>query len=197
MSHAVPLTDVDRKLLRELLSGHSGSWTVFVDRFTGLMMQVIHQTANAHSLKLSDDDVEDLCAETFAELLARDMGVLRNFRGRCSLATYLAVIVRRIVVRRLMQRRFREAMGHVDAHQSSLETASADAGDLRQVDARDEVEALLVRLPPESRQIAAWYFLEHASYQTIAKRLQKPLNSIGPLLTRIRHSLTRAAKAGH
>ena len=195
MSHAVPLTDMDRTLLRELLSGHSGSWTVFVDRFTGLIMQVIQQTANAHSLKLSDDDTEDLCAETFAEVLARDMAVLRNFRGRCSLATYLAVIVRRIVVRCLMNRRFREAMGHVNAHQSSLETASADSSEIRQVDARDEVQALLVRLPPESREIAAWHFLEHASYRTIAQRLQRPLNSIGPLLARIRHALAVAAHA--
>lgn len=186
----MPLTDLDRKLLGELLAGRSGSWKVFVDRYTVLIIQVIQQTAHAHSLKLSNDDIEDLCADTFTELLSRDMAALRGFRGRCSLVTYLAVIVRRIVVRRLAQHRFRSAMGHVNAHQASLDLAAGESSELRQVDLRDEVQSLMARLPEESRQVASWFYLDHATYQQIARRLGKPLNSIGPLLARIRHALT-------
>lgn len=186
---SVPLTDLDRRLLSELLAGRSGSWRMFVDRFTGLFVQVIQQTAHAHSLKLSDDDIEDLCADTWAELLSRDMAALRSFRGRCSLATYLAVIVRRIVVRRLTEHRFRQALGHVNAHQVAVDLASTEAAELRHVDSRDEVESLLVRLPQDLRQILQWFYLEQASYQQIAARLGKPLNSIGPLLARLRQSL--------
>ena len=69
----MPLTDIDRKLLNDLLTGQSGTWKLFVDRFTSLILQVIQHTAHAHSLKLNADDVEDLCADTFAELLLRDM----------------------------------------------------------------------------------------------------------------------------
>ncbi|MFN9235413.1 MAG: sigma-70 family RNA polymerase sigma factor, partial [Planctomyces sp.] len=87
----MPLTNTDRRLLDELLAGHAGSWRQFVDRYTGLILQVIRQTAQAHSLKLSADDIEDLCAETIAELLVRDKAALRTCRGRCSLATWLAV----------------------------------------------------------------------------------------------------------
>ena len=74
----MPLTDIDRKLLNDLLAGQSGAWRLFVDRFTGLIIQVIKHTAQAHSLKLNTDDIEDLCAETFAELLLRDMAALRR-----------------------------------------------------------------------------------------------------------------------
>jgi len=37
----VPLTDRDRQLINDLLSGSPGSWRLFVDRFSGLIQQVI------------------------------------------------------------------------------------------------------------------------------------------------------------
>ena len=122
----MPLTNTDRRLVDDLLAGNAGSWRTFVDRFTGLILQVIRQTAQAHSLKLSADDAEDLCAETFAELLTRDKSALRSFRGRCSLAAWLTVIARRIVVRKLNEHRYRQALGHVQAHQAAVDYASSE-----------------------------------------------------------------------
>jgi RNA polymerase sigma-70 factor (ECF subfamily) len=189
---AVPLTDVDRKLLNDLLAGQAGAWRLFVDRFTSLVLQVIYHTAHAHSLKLNADDVEDLCADTFAELLARNMAALRGFRGRCSFATYLGVIARRIVVRKLTEHRFLKAMGHVNAHQAAVEYASMDAPS-SEVEVKDQVESLFSSLPAESSQLLRWLYLDGLSYRQIACRLGKPLNSIGPMLSRIKAMATRSA----
>ncbi|MCA9062850.1 MAG: sigma-70 family RNA polymerase sigma factor [Planctomycetaceae bacterium] len=185
----MPLTDLDRRLLSDLIAGESGSWKHFVDRFAGLVLQVIRHTAHAHSLKLSDDDVEDLCADVYAELVARDMAALRNFRGRCSFATYLAVIVRRIVVRRLTQHRYRQALGHVVAHQAAIDSAAGPSSSTRRVDNRDEAESLLNSLPDELREIARRHFLNGETYAEIARQLKRPINSIGPTLSRIRDRL--------
>lgn len=186
----MPLTDIDRKLLSDLLAGQAGAWRQFVDRFTGLIVQVIHHTAHAHSLKLNTDDVEDLCADTMAELLTRDMAALRNFRGRCSFATYLGVITRRIVVRKLTEHRFLKAMGHVNAHQAAVEFASAEAPHAG-VENRDQVESLFAALPTESRRLLRWLYIDGLSYQQIAEKLGRPLNSIGPMLSRIKALASR------
>lgn len=185
----MPLTDLDRKLLSDLLAGQSGSWKQFVDRFSGLILQVIRQTAHAHSLKLNEDDLEDLCAETFAELLVRDMAALRHFRGRASLATYLGVIARRVVVRKLTEHRFLKALGHVNAHQAAVDFASSDAPASRQAEQKEQVEHLFSKLPTESSSLLRWIYLEGLSYAEAARRLGRPLNSIGPLLARIRQSV--------
>lgn len=182
----MPLTDIDRKLLSDLLAGQSGTWKLFVDRYTSLILQVIHHTSQAHSLKLNADDVEDLCADTFAELLIRDMAALRSFRGRCSLATYLGVIARRVVVRKLTQHRFLQAMGHVNAHQAAVDFASGEESSTRHVEQRDQVEKLFSRLPAEAKKVLHWAYLDGLSYQEIASRLGRPLNSIGPMLSRFR-----------
>jgi len=185
----VPLTDRDRQLINDLLSGSPGSWRMFVDRFSGLIQQVIRQTASAHSFRLSGDDADDLCADTFAELLLRDMAVLRNFRGRSSFATYLAVIVRRIVVRRMTEQRFLGALGHVNAHKVSVEQASTDTPAGKQLEQREQVEQLLNKLPDESRQLLSWIYLDGIHWREAARRLGRPLNSIGPMLSRIRQML--------
>jgi RNA polymerase sigma-70 factor, ECF subfamily len=182
----VPLTDIDRKLLNDLLAGQSGSWKLFVDRFTSLILQVIHHTARSHSLKLNADDIEDLCADTFAELLIRDMAALRSFRGRCSLATYLGVITRRVVVRKLTQHRFLQAMGHVNAHQAAVDFATSDSAASKHTDEKDQVEQLFSRVPEEGRRILRWVYLDGLTYQQVAERLGRPLNSIGPILSRLR-----------
>lgn len=182
----MPLTDIDRKLLSDLLAGQSGTWKLFVDRFSALILQVIHHTSHAHSLKLKADDVEDLCADTYAELLARDMQALRNFRGRSSLATYLGVITRRVVVRRLTEHRFLQAMGHINAHQAAVDSASSEAPATRNIEHRDQVENLFSKLPEEARRVLRWVYIDEISYREVAERLGRPLNSIGPLLYRIR-----------
>ncbi len=191
----MPLTDLDRKLLSDLLAGQSGSWKLFVDRFSGLILQVIRHTAHAHSLKLNDDDLEDLCAETFTELLVRDMAALRNFRGRASLATYLGVIARRVVVRKLTEHRFLKALGHVNAHQAAVDFASSDAPASRQTEQKEQVEHLFSKLPKESASLLRWIYLEGLSYAEAARRLGRPLNSIGPLLARIRESVVGVRSA--
>lgn len=188
----MPLTNHDRKLLTDLLNGQTGAWRVFVDRFTPLIVQVIRHTAHAHSLRLNADDIEDLCADTMAELLVRDMAALRSFRGRCSLSTYLGVIARRIVVRRLAEHRYSSAMGHVNAHRAAVDFASSENTSVRHLDNRDQVESLLSKLPQEPRQIATWLFLDELSYQQISQRLGKPLNSIGPIVSRLRSFLKRS-----
>lgn len=190
----MPLTDLDRKLLNDLLAGQSGAWKLFVDRFTGLILQVIRHTAHSHSLRLTDDDVEDLCADTFVQLLARDMSALRAFRGRCSLATYLGVIARRIVVRKLTEHRFLQAMGHVNAHQAAVDYAASEVGVGRQTENHDQVEHLFSRIPREAQRLLQWLYLDQLSYQEIARRLGRPLNSIGPMVQRIRN-LARGAGA--
>lgn len=157
-----------------------------MDRYSGLLLQVIRQAAEAYSLKLSADDVDDLCADTMAELLQRDMAALRDFQGRSSLAVYLAVIARRIVIRRLKEQRYRQAFGHVDAHKAAVEATSGERSPADRAEEQDRVDQLMQILPEESRQLLRAIYLDGLSYAEAARRLGRPENSIGPLLARIR-----------
>jgi RNA polymerase sigma-70 factor, ECF subfamily len=186
----VALTEIDRSLLKRCLAQEPGSWKDFVDRFIGLFIHVINHTAHARSAQLVPDDVDDLCAEVFVTLLADDMAILKRFRGKSSLATYLTVISRRIVVRQIAQRRLAKEFGHVSAHQSSIDRAKANANwDVKRIDDNDQVERMLQDLPANDASIVRQFHLEGRSYREISQQLGVPENSIGPTLSRARERL--------
>ncbi|MCH2211957.1 MAG: sigma-70 family RNA polymerase sigma factor [Fuerstiella sp.] len=183
----MPLSETDRRLIKDLLTRSDAAWDMFVDRYAGLVMQVIRHTAHAHSLRLTQDDEDDLCADVFAALVDRRMATLRSFRGRSSLATWLAVVVRRIVLRKLTQRRYASALGHVSVHSSAVRQATDSVeSDLAN---RDQVETLMKRLSPGTQDVVKLFYREGLSYGEISRKLGIAVNTIGPMLSRIRRTL--------
>ena len=185
------LSEIDRNLLDRCLQKKSRAWEDFVDRFMGLVLHVIRHTAQSRSIRLSPEDRDDLCAEVFLTVIRNDFAVLRNFRGQSSLATYLTVVARRIVVREMLSRgpSARLAVGpqHLpqtipDPH-ASIEKTAID---------RDEVEHLLGGLQGTEALVVRMFHLEGKSYQEIGTIVGMPENSIGPILSRAREKLRRA-----
>jgi RNA polymerase sigma-70 factor (ECF subfamily) len=115
------LSDIDRKLLVACLRRKPGAWEAFVDRFLGVVFHVIHQTADARNIHLEPDEQEDLCAAVFSVLLRDNFAVLNKYRGNSSLASYLAVTARRVVVRALLAKS--------PAHRHNTVEAGAVAGE--------------------------------------------------------------------
>ena len=179
-------TEIDRNLLRRCLTEDSGAWKDFVDRFIGLFLHVIRHTAHSRSIVLHEEDTEDIVAEIFSAVCDKDFAVLRGFRGQSSLATYLTVIARRIAIREMTHKRQAEALGHVNARQSSLEQASASATavPVARLENHEEVQHLLKLLPPRDARIVEAFHLQGMSYGEISQTLKIPQNSIGPTLSR-------------
>jgi RNA polymerase sigma-70 factor (ECF subfamily) len=194
----VALSEIDRKLLEQCLARRPRSWEDFADRFLGLVVHVVNHTAQSRSVRLTAEDREDLVADVFLAILENDLSVLRHFRGQSSLATYLTVIARRVVVRQLLRRKspasLSDAAGDwVDA----IPDAAPDAED-RIVD-RDQIERLVQGLNSPEAEVIRLYHLEGKSYQEISDQIGIPANSVGPTLSRARAKMRRTSaqlKAG-
>lgn len=181
------LSEIDRHLLQRCLERKPRAWEDFVDRFLGLVVHVVNHSAQARSIRLTDADRDDLCAEVFLTLVRDDFAVLRHFRGQCSLATYLTVVARRVVVRELL-RRNKAPAGLSDA---ALDRTAGHGAPERRIENREEVEHLLRRLDGPEAVIVRMYHLEGRSYKEIAQEVGLPVNSIGPILSRARSRLRR------
>lgn len=184
------LSEIDRTLLQRCLARKPRSWEEFVDRFLGLVIHVVNHTAQSRSIRLSPEDREDLAAEVFLGIIDGDYAILRAFRGESSLATYLTVIARRIVVRELLKKKLTAPV--------SEEAAGANGAESEErISNREEIEALLAQLGGTEAQVVRLYHLEGHSYQEVSDQLGLPLNSIGPTLSRARAKLRAAgANAG-
>ena len=186
------LSEIDRNLLERCLARKPRAWEDFVDRFMGLIIHVIQHSAHARSIRLAPEDRDDLCAEVFLNLLKDDFAILRHFRGQSSLATYLTVVARRIVVKELLGRKPSTPVKEPAPRRPvPLPLAKHSEAESRLED-REEVERLLEELEGPEAQVVRMFHLEGKSYAEISRALGIPENSIGPILSRARVKMRRA-----
>jgi RNA polymerase sigma-70 factor (ECF subfamily) len=178
----VGLSELDRNLLQFCLQRKPRAWENFVDRFLGVVVHVIQHTAQSRSLRLNSQDREDLAAEVFLTLVRDDFAVLRRFRGESSLATYLTVIARRVVVHEILRRKVTSAFNESAATEGVRQSSATE----ERIDNRDEVERLLLTLHGPEADVIRLYHLEGKSYREISSTVGMPENSIGPTLSRAR-----------
>jgi len=188
----VALSEIDRSLLERCLHGKPRAWEDFVDRFMGLVIHVVNHTARARSVRLSIADRDDLCAEVFLAIIKNEYAVLRNFRGKSSLATYLTVVARRIVVRELLSRMSAARLGDGVPLYAAQDIPDAQACVEERLADQEEVQRLLDGLQATEAQVVRMYHLEGKSYQEISVAVGMPENSIGPILSRARNKMRRA-----
>jgi len=193
---AVPIfTPADRQLVQDCLQGQPAAWDAFLGRFVGLLAFIVNRTAAQRRIMLTSADRDDLLADILLEIIHHDAAVLRSFAGRSSLATYLAVVARRVAVRGLTRLvdnshgRRPIAAGDEPASPMNGENGQAHLADQEQVtrllSGLEEGEARLVRL----------HHLEARSYGEISRLTGMPLGSIGPALARARQKMKRQAES--
>ncbi len=191
------LSDIDRLLLRQCLEKVPKAWEDFVDRFLGLVVHVVRHTAQSRMVKVSDQDVEDLAADVFLALVQNDFAALKRFRGHASLATYLTVISRRIVVRQLGRRTAAPVTELTDSgkqnpskQEPSQQWSESSDPEKRIID-KEQVEQLLRGLNESEANVVRMYHLEGQTYEEISSKVGMPQNSVGPTLSRAREKMRR------
>lgn len=185
------LSEIDRNLLDRCLQRKPRAWEDLVDRFMGLVVHVVNHAAQARSIRLSREDRDDLAAEVFLQLIRDDFTILRRFRGQSSLATYLTVIARRIVVKRLVQWKTASPLDEAAVNRASQQ--ADDSLPEQRLSDHEEVQRLLSGLEDHEAEIVRMYHLEAKSYQEISAAVGVSENSIGPILSRARNKMRRAS----
>jgi len=188
----VALSEIDRTLLERCLQRKPRAWEDFVDRFVGLVVHVVNHSSQARSIRLSPADREDLCAEVFLNIIRDDFALLHHFRGQASLATYLTVIARRVVVKELLRRKPTAPLSEKGLQQAAAERADSQPPPEQRIIDQEEVQRLLDGLDGGEARVVQLYHLDGKSYHEISTELGVPENSIGPILSRARTKMRRA-----
>ncbi|MEZ6086646.1 MAG: sigma-70 family RNA polymerase sigma factor [Pirellulaceae bacterium] len=178
------LSDVDRQLLDRCLDNEPHAWEAFINRFLGLVVHVVNHTASSRGIELSAAERDDLVSEVFLSIVSNDRAVLRRFRRQSSLATYLTVIARRVIVFHL--NKLNRPISQANRVSAGDQTIVAPQ---QRVDDREHIESMLARLDPQEADVVRMHHLEGKSYREIGDRLGMPENSVGPLLSRARDKM--------
>lgn len=180
------LSNIDRELLHDCLSGSEQAWRGFCDRYVGLISRTVALVANSFRIPLDAASRDDLVADVFLTLLERDCAALRQFRGESSLAAYLVVIARRTVIKQLAQRQIPIAENATEIE--ALPDLSQQAMESIEPVDWSSPEALRGLSSDEASAIRMFH-LEGKTYREIGTHLGLSENSIGPFLSRARDKL--------
>jgi RNA polymerase sigma-70 factor (ECF subfamily) len=186
----VSLSNLDRELLDRCMNRSPDAWKDFTDRFLGLVLHVVNQIAFARNLQITPESRDDLVSEVFLAILDKDYAILRKFRGQSSLATYLTVVARRIIVRRLAQLRIPISLS--DDAISQIETPAATSLSLED---RETLEKSLQKLSGDEARAIRMFHLEGRSYQEISSATGIPSQNLGPFLSRAREKMKLHAQS--
>ena len=186
------LSEIDRSLLQRCLEGKPRAWEDFVDRFMGLIVHVVNHTARARSIRLAPEDRDDLCAEVFLNIVKDNFALLYRFRGQSSLATYLTVVARRIVVKQILDRKSTARLGEAVMQEAAQNAHHAQPQPEQRLGNHEEVQRLIEGLQATEAQVVRMYHLEGKSYYEISLAVGMSENSIGPILSRARNKMRNA-----
>jgi RNA polymerase sigma-70 factor (ECF subfamily) len=173
----VPLSDLDRTLLAHCFQKRPFAWESFVDRFLMLVVFVVQHTARRRQVPLTEHDLFELVSDVFLSMIREDFSTLRRFRGKSSLATYLTVVSRRVVVRKLIR-----------LHRGPRSEPSGSDSAPEQFSARD-VESALDKLAPREASVARMFHLEHQPLDQISQATGLGVDAVQALLEEVRRKI--------
>jgi RNA polymerase sigma factor (sigma-70 family) len=150
-----------------MLAADEDAWQEFVDRYSpGIRLAI-----RAAGHRLPSADQEEIFSAVLKRLVDRHSALLRQFRWRCSLDSYLSLIAR-CEVNRYCRRRLVDRTHQVAAPLVPSEPPT------------QLIREALSRLSPRDRLLLQAVYLDGLSYAQSAALLRVSPNSIGPLVGR-------------
>jgi len=185
-------------LVERLVAGDAAAWQTLIERFGRLVFARVLATAREMNRPLRASDAEDLCAEVFSRLIADEYAALKRFEGRSTLSTWLTVVTRRIVLRRIFSLAREPADAAVGPPLESLPAPPHEEPIAAMIGAEERalLAAGMAQLGERQRELARLFYFEQRTYREISEQLDMPMNSVGPTLARIHQKLRTAMKQG-
>ena len=177
--------DADLELVQRCIAREPGAWQEFVDRFAATVQLVARRYLTVYGQ--AHENTDDTLQDVFVAITRRDYRLLKNYDPCYTFKTYLGVITRTEVHRKL--RKKRPVVGDpadLDRNVSEQpETTSVVA-------AAEEKEALMAALdslPERDAEILRLRFLREMDYKAIAAAMRIPEASVGQTLFRAKQRL--------
>jgi RNA polymerase sigma-70 factor (ECF subfamily) len=184
----------EAELVRRLVAGDDGAWRAFVRGYAPLVLALARRMLRQRGARAADPDAEEVVSEVFLQLLRRDRLLLRRYDPRWRLSTYLGVICRTEVLRRVRRERRQGASLAEPAALPEPDTRPGPTARLEETERRETLDALaegLEGLGARDRLLLTLRFLDGLGYEAIAAALGVSPASVGPLLGRAKARLAR------
>lgn len=184
------------ELLRDCIDAKPGAWDVFVKQFSKLIYYSINKTLKVYSGKVQPEDVEDLYSGTFLLFLRDDYKKLRQFRGGCSLSSWVRLVTVRHTIDFLRSQKHHVSIDSADDDTLPLSETIRDNS--RPVDDRLEdaetgrmFSEAVASLNASDQLFMKCYFEKELPVEEIAVIMDVSINTIYSRKKRVREKIEK------
>ncbi len=179
------------------MAGSAAAWEEFVDRWGEYIYSIIQQSLRSSNWAYSQEDAEDILSQVFISFLDNQKQLLRNFKWRCSLKTWIWIVTRKTVIRYFRKKRWKtvpivEAAEEDSEDQEGMIAPDRNPGPLEQAEQKEKEEILkeiIDQLPERDRLALTFYFYDEASHAEIAEILGIKPHYVGTIIFRAKKLL--------
>ena len=137
----------------------------------------------------SVEDSEDLVQEIFLKTYR----TLKRFDVRKRFSPWIYRIAHNEIMNYLSRTKRKHFISWEDAHERGQEPLAESEDTLvhawLQKELHDAMHGAMEKLPPHYREILRLRYFDDCSYETIGKKLKKPVNTVGTLLRRAKRKM--------
>ena len=186
----------EHDLLTRCISREKAAWDEFVERYSSLIYNHIRRCLRANAVPQHREDLEDLHHSVFQALLEEDCKKLKQFEGRCSLASWLRVITTSTVIDALRKRRAvirLDALGEdgIPLHERISNPSPGVEEGIVETQRRELLKKALVEIGPEDRLLAVLIYQREMPIEEIAAVMKLSKEAIYTRKHRLRDKLRK------
>lgn len=197
MAHARLRESEDLWLLHRVLRHDERAWRILVDRMRGLLLRCITNVTSRCGALVGPDDVDDILADVYLNLLRDDMHKLRAYDPRrgCRLSTFLGMIATHAAydhVRRAA-RQARFVAPPADRPEIADDDAPSPLDALDRQERLDRFADLIDELSPRDRLFVELYFVQRLSPPAVAQAMGISVTTVYTKRHKLQARLRRTA----
>ncbi len=203
MNLPIERASADVELVAGCLSRTPGAWEELVERFGRLVYGVIYAALRRAQVRADTDRVEELFDSVFVALFDRDQRRLRQWSGRCSLASWVRLVAASVVVDQLRRHRLDAARARVSSPEA-LDAVPHDTPSALDLLVRagrlEELRRALQTLSDSDRELLLRLVVDEVPPERLARELGVRTGTLYTrktrALQRLREALARMLRGG-
>jgi RNA polymerase sigma-70 factor (ECF subfamily) len=186
----------DQEFLKRCISGDKKAWDQFVDRFSALIYHGVSRTLQHAGRAFGQEDAADLMQSVFVRLHEGNYKKLRQFEGKCSLATWIRMISVRTTIDHLRRNKTHLSLqGETDAEVTLVATLHDEGSSVEQCMEEKQAQQLLAEsvkhLTPRERLFVGLYYTRELPLRQVADIMNSSMGAIYTMKNRIREKLRK------
>lgn len=181
------------QIIEGCLAKDNRAWSIFVERFTGLIFYSVKTRLRVQNFRFSKEDVEDIVQSIFLEIWKREL--LAQVRDRKKINAWLSIISQNRAIDFVRKRRERLMdEGEMRSFEKLVSVEVDPAEDAEDTERWEALQDAIGMLSDREKLTIELFIIYEKSYKEIADFMKVSINTVSTIIHRSKEKIRKFLK---